>query len=266
MNKIKVGCAGWDYKDWRGPFYPRNMKEPQFLEFYASHFNIVEINSTFYSVPSEKRVKNWLIRVPEGFQFSVKAWQKITHDLNDPDLDLYVKQFFNQIRPLKEKIATILLQFPLWLNYTNKHVNQLKKVLNEIPSNYTNVIELRDNSWFDPHILSEFVDGAKIVLGTTYMPNVKPYYFLNQDKYYIRLIGDRQLTVFNRIQRKQESAIEDLKLNVNNLIQSPHVSDIFIITNNHFVGFAPDMANQIKKMLNLPHRSFDKQKKLIDFI
>lgn len=266
MPKIHVGCAGWDYKDWVGPFYPKILERYRHLEYYAKYFDVVEINSTFYNLPSEEIVSNWATRVPKSFRYIVKVWQKISHNLNDPELETYIIQFFLRMASLKEKISRFLIQFPPWFKYSEKHYKHLSNLLKEIPSEYSYVIELRDNSWFDTNILSEIIDGSRVILGTTYMPGIIPYYMPDQNIHYIRLIGDRELNVFNRIQRKQEEAINDLNQNVQELIKSSNIYEIFIIVNNHFAGFAPESANELKQRFDLPIKRFTQQKNIFDFL
>jgi len=266
MPKIYVGCAGWDYKDWVGPFYPKNIERFHHLEFYAKYFDIVEINSTFYNLPSEEIVNNWALRIPNTFSYTVKVWQKISHNLNDSELESYIAQFFSRMVYLKEQTSKFLIQFPPWFKYTDKHFKQLTNLLKEIPSEYRYVIELRDNSWFETNLLSEIIDGSRVILGTTYLPRIIPCYMPHQKIYYIRLIGDRELNVFNRIQRTQEEAINDLTQNIQNLIESPEIYEIFIIVNNHFAGFAPESANELKKRFDLPIKRFNQQKKIFDYL
>ena len=183
MTKLSISTAGWDYKDWIGHFYPKNLERFQHLEYYAKYFDLVEINSTFYNIPSEEMVINWAKRVPDSFNYIVKVWQEITHNLNNPDLDSNSSRFFSRLALLKEKISRFLLQFPPWFKYSEKHHRQLVQLLKEIPSEYDYVIELRDNSWFDPEILSSIIDGSKFILGTTYMPRITPYYMSDQKIY-----------------------------------------------------------------------------------
>ncbi|NVM36466.1 MAG: DUF72 domain-containing protein [Candidatus Lokiarchaeota archaeon] len=266
MVKITIGTAGFFYKDWVDSFYPKQLEKSQYLGYFSKFFNMVEINSTFYNLPSEEMVINWYNRVPEGFRFIVKIWQKITHELHDPELDIRTHEFFSRIRPLKGKIVGILLQFPPRFKYTEKHLKQIIYLIKTIPSEYKFIIELRDNSWFNADILSNVIDGHNIILGTTYMPGILPYYMQNQIFYYIRLIGDRELTVFNRIQRNQKDIIDDLLNNIQILIKDPNIYEIFIIVNNHFQGHAPESINMIKQKLGLPYRSFNNQKSIIDFI
>ncbi|MCK4480601.1 MAG: DUF72 domain-containing protein [Candidatus Lokiarchaeota archaeon] len=266
MVKITIGTAGFSYKDWVGPFYPKKLQRSRHLEFFSNYFPIVEINSTFYNIPSEDMVINWNNRVPEEFRFIVKLWQKITHELKSSEIDNRILEFFSRVRPLKEKIFGILLQFPPWFNYSEKHLKQLNYLIEAIPSEYNCIIELRDNSWFNPEIISNFIEGKNIILGTTYMPGIIPYYKPNQNYYYIRLIGDRELTVFNRIQRSQKETMKNLFKNVQNLLKKPDIYEIFIIVNNHFQGHAPESVNIIKQKFGLSYHSFGNQKSLTDFI
>lgn len=266
MVKISIGTAGFSYPDWIGPFYPKKLKKSQQLEYFSRFFNLVEINSTFYNLPSEDMVNNWINRVPENFRFIIKVWQKISHNLNDQNLDSFIVDFFSRFNKLKSKIKGFLFQFPPWFKYSETHLHKLELLFKKIPSEYNYIIELRDNSWYDSDNLSKFIDGEKIVLGTTYMPGIIPYYMPNQNKYYIRMIGDRELSVFNRIQRDQSTALIDLYKNVLNLTETPNIYEIFIIVNNHFQGFAPESVNIIKKKLGLAYHSFSNQTHLTDFI
>jgi len=266
MNKISIGCAGWDYKDWIGPFYPKKLERQNHLTYYAKFFRITEVNSTFYNLPSIDTVNKWNSRTPPNFRFIVKMWQKITHYLNEPAVVSRINEFFYHMEPLKAKIVAYLLQFPPWFEYSEKHLNQLKLLINEISSIFNLIIELRHNSWLKSEILSEFIDGTQKILGTTYIPSVSPFYIPNQKYYYIRLIGDRELTVFNRIQRDQEDAIRHLEQNIQKLNEMPNIYEIFIIVNNHFAGFAPETANILKKRLGLEFHNFDKQKKIFYYL
>jgi len=266
MVNIEIGTAGWDYKDWVGPFYPKQLERSHHLEYFSKFFDLVEINSTFYNLPSIDMVKNWKIRVPANFCFIIKMWQKITHNLDDPDLDSHIENFFSTMEHLNGKIKAFLLQFPPWFKYTESHLRKLNSLLKVIPSEFKYIIELRDNSWFNPIILSKFIDGKKIILGTTYKPGIIPYYLDNQNNYYIRLIGDRELTIFNRIQREQKNSLSDLNENIEKLVKLPNIYEIFIIVNNHFAGFAPQSANELKKQWGLSYHQFNTQKSLIDFL
>jgi len=265
MARIYIGCAGWDYKDWIGPFYPKLLESHKRLGFYTKYFNIIEINTTFYSLPKFSIVQNWSDQVPEDFIFTVKVWQEITHKFKNANIEDSISQFFYRLSPLKDKIFAYLLQFPPWFKYNEKHFHQLKYLISELPTENKYIIELRDNSWFNEDLLYEVIENSRIILGTTYMPGIKAYYMPRQNSYYIRLIGDRELTVFNRIQRDQKENLSNLVNEIKALKDFPNIQEIFIIVNNHFQGNAPESVNQLKKRLKLPLKEFNQQKNLSDF-
>ncbi len=265
MVEIYIGTAGWDYKDWIGPFYPKLLESHNRLGFYTKYFNVIETNNTFYSLPKISTVQNWSEQVPATFKFTVKVWQEITHNFKNANIEDAISQFFYRISPLKGKISAYLLQFPPWFKNNEKHFHHLKYLINELPTENRYIIELRDNSWFKEETVSEIVDRTNIVFGTTYMPGINAYYLTNQKTYYIRLIGDRELSVFNRIQRNQEGSINDLLRNLQMIKKVPSVHEIFIIVNNHFQGNAPESANLLKKRLKIPLNEFNQQKKLSDY-
>ena len=266
MAKLSIGTAGFSYNDWIGPFYSKKLEKAKHLKYFSKIFNLVEINTTFYSLPSESMVNNWYNQVPENFRFIIKVWQQISHNLNDSELNSLINEFFSRLSKLETKIDSFLIQFPPWFRYSENHLLKLELLLKCVPSKYKYIIELRDNSWFEFEILSKFIDGENIVLGTTYMPGIIPYYMVNQKKYYIRLIGDRDLNKFNRIQRDQNDAIRDLYDNVEELIKNSNIYEIFIIVNNHFQGFAPESVNMLKKKFGLSYHNFSNQTHLSDFL
>lgn len=265
MPSIYIGCAGWLYEDWKGNFYPYELKPYMYLPYYSKIFNILEINTTFYNLPTNEVVRNWYERVPSNFKFVIKIWQEITHKLNNPEVDFLLNEFFDQMDPLKDKIYAYLFQFPPWLHYSPEHLDWINSVLRNSPPVNKYIIELRHNSWFKEDILNQIIERDKIIICTSYLEGIIPYYLPNQKTYYIRLIGDRQFSVFNRVQRENKVELMELLNNIKNLKKNPNIFEIFIIVNNHYTGFAPETANLLKKELNIPFRNFTQQKKLVDY-
>jgi uncharacterized protein YecE (DUF72 family) len=143
---VYVGTAGFSYKDWAGPFYPKEIQPRQMLEAYAEHFPVVEINSTYYAIPAPERLDSMARRTPTEFQFTVKANRAMTHEIgSDPDA---FKRFGAAMRPLSDhgKLGCVLAQFP-W-GFKNKEENLLYlEVLAKGLEGMDAVVEFRNNEW-----------------------------------------------------------------------------------------------------------------------
>ncbi|HYV68296.1 MAG TPA: DUF72 domain-containing protein, partial [Myxococcales bacterium] len=107
--RVLCGTSGYDYEPWRGPFYPEDLPKSKMLSYYASRFDTVEINYSFYRRPTAKLLEGWASQVPERFRFALKAWQRITHRarLREPEL---ATSFSEAARALGPRLAPILYQ------------------------------------------------------------------------------------------------------------------------------------------------------------
>src|SRR5438067_346365 len=112
MNQVYIGTSGWSYKSWEKEFYPRDVPKTGHLEFYASQFPTVEINLTFYRLPTPRMVRGWRDKAPEGFVYAIKGSRFITHMKKLANLDGALKKFFDRMQPLKKRIGVILWQLP----------------------------------------------------------------------------------------------------------------------------------------------------------
>ncbi len=141
---IKIGTSGFSYPDWIGTVYPPGLSERQHLAFYAQEFSTVEINMTYYRVPDVATVQGWIRKTPEGFLFSVKAHQDLTHGREAPDFAAFVAA----VQPLAEagRLACVLAQFPYSFHPTPANRNYLKRLrdgLDGLPA----VVEFRHAGW-----------------------------------------------------------------------------------------------------------------------
>src|SRR5437660_1032933 len=107
-----MGCSGWSYQDWVGPFYPRDAKPGEYLKLYSNVFNAVEIDSTYYRTPSPLMVANWRKKTPETFLFTAKFPKKITHELKLRDSLAQLERYYKSISELREKLGPLLIQLP----------------------------------------------------------------------------------------------------------------------------------------------------------
>lgn len=136
--------SGFSYDDWIGPFYPPGLPAREQLSFYAREFATAEINTTYYRVPEARLVAGWAARTPDGFTFSVKAHQGLTHEREQPDFASFVEV----LRPLVEagKLAAVLAQFPYSFHPTPANRDYLPRVrdgFGDLPT----VVEFRHAGW-----------------------------------------------------------------------------------------------------------------------
>lgn len=143
---IRIGTSGWHYDHWSGPFYPEDLRKDEFLDYYAGQFQSVEINNSFYRLPSEKTLVRWREGVPDGFIFAVKASRYITHMKKLKDPQEPVSNFVQRVKLLGGKLGPILFQLPpRW----NVNAKRLQSFLEVLPQGYRYAFEFRDPSWFD---------------------------------------------------------------------------------------------------------------------
>ncbi len=141
---IRIGTSGWSYPHWSGRFYPERLGADAWLGYYAERFDTVEINATFYRLPSEQTVAEWASGVPEGFLFAVKASRYITHmkKLKDPDQTL--PPFFDRVAGLGKHLGPVLFQTPpRW----RVNLDRLAAFLESLPRGLQYAFEFRDPSW-----------------------------------------------------------------------------------------------------------------------
>jgi uncharacterized protein YecE (DUF72 family) len=148
-GKVEIGTSGWHYGHWRGPFYPARLAASKMLAFYCARFDTVEVNNSFYRLPSPEAVDGWREATPPGFTFAVKGSRFITHmkKLKDPEAAL--ARFLPVIERLREKLGPILFQLPpRWRADTGR----LEAFLRALPRRHRYGFELRDPTWLAPEI------------------------------------------------------------------------------------------------------------------
>jgi len=152
-NKYYIGCSGFHYKSWRGPFYPEDMKSGDWLSYYAEKFNTVEINNSFYSLPAETTLQSWDENTPDDFLFTFKGSRYITHTKKlkaDDTLKNALDNFFERVLTMQKKIGCILWQLPGNLHRNDEKLSSFIKLL---PEEVQHVIEFRHASWMTKEIM-----------------------------------------------------------------------------------------------------------------
>jgi uncharacterized protein YecE (DUF72 family) len=151
MSNVYIGTSGWSYKSWDKAFYPQDIPKSRQFEFYATQFPTVEINNTFYRLPTLNAVRGWRAKAPPGFVYAVKGSRFITHMKKIANLDGALKKYFDRIRPLRKRTGPVLWQLPPFLS---KDAERLEKFLKILPKTYRHAVEFRHVSWLDEEIFS----------------------------------------------------------------------------------------------------------------
>ena len=154
--KILAGTSGYAFKEWKGNFYPQDLKDDGMLGFYASKFPAVEINNTFYRLPKENVLRDWAAQVPETFTFALKASQRITHHARLKEESASLVDFLlKNTATLGSRLGPILFQLPPNLK---KDVDRFRGFLGLLPEDRRYVFEFRHESWFDDEVYSAMRD------------------------------------------------------------------------------------------------------------
>jgi uncharacterized protein YecE (DUF72 family) len=156
---IRIGTSGWHYSDWTERFYPADLPKNKWLEYYAGHFDTVEINNTFYHQPKPQTFTNWRRQVPKNFLFVVKASRFITHIKRLKDAKEPLERFFEGVHLLKSNLGPILYQLPPSMH---KDLDRLRGFLKILPKKPASVFEFRHESWFSDdtyELLGDFNAG-----------------------------------------------------------------------------------------------------------
>jgi len=147
--RIRIGTSGWNYPEWKGSFYPTDMKPAGMLAYYAARFTTVEVNNTFYRMPTPKVVDGWAAGVPDGFTFVLKAPQRITHFARLRDVDEPVRVFCDVARALGPKLGPLLFQLPP--NF-KVDTGRLADLLALLPPDLRAAFEFRNATWFTDEV------------------------------------------------------------------------------------------------------------------
>ncbi len=164
MTGVRIGCSGWNYKDWREVVYPKGLPARRWLEHYATLFDTVEVNATFYRLPTRKAVAGWAEQSPPGFLFAVKGSRYLTHIRRLRDTGQGVERFYACLEPMVEsgKLGPVLWQLP---GNFRRDDERLATFLDGLPAG-RHAVEFRHESWFVPDVYALLRErGAALTIG-----------------------------------------------------------------------------------------------------
>jgi uncharacterized protein YecE (DUF72 family) len=262
LDHLRLGSCSFTAEGWETSFYPPGLKKTAYLRFYAGQFNSVEVDATFYGVPSEKTVRRWYEQTPENFVFACKVPQAITHESCLVNCDDEFREFVTVMSELKHKLGPMLFQFPYYNRKTavrpREFMDRLRAFLPKLPGDLRFALEIRNKDWVGPELL-DLLRKHKVAFALIDHPYMsRPMELMRNgdivtaDFMYIRLLGDRyaieQLTktwsktvVDRSLELTEWSAVVDQLL--------AREMKVYTYVNNHFSGHSPETLRQFLEMV-----------------
>jgi uncharacterized protein YecE (DUF72 family) len=263
-SEIRLGTSAFTAAGWETAFYPAGMKPAEYLTYYATKFDTVEVDSTFYRSPAITTVKGWYAKTPPGFLFAAKVPQVITHEKVLADCDEDFQIFLKAMDCLGEKLGPLLLQFGYFNKGAFAGVNdflaRLVPFLKKLPRGYRFVVEIRNKNWLVPAFFDTLREHgvALALIDQSWMPGPKQLFArldpITADFAYVRWLGDRKgieekTKIWNKV-------IVDRKADLNNWVEvlkkvSERRIQILAFANNHYAGFGPGTLEEFQKLWNV---------------
>ncbi len=260
-SRLYFGTSSWTAAGWETAFYPPKTKRADFLPFYAGRFNSVEIDSTFYRIPTAKTVQQWRERTPDNFVFAAKLRQSITHEKCLVGADADLNEFLGVMDLLGPKLGPLLIQMP----YCNKQkfdgldsfLRVLEPFLRSLPKDHQWALEIRNKNWLGEKFFSVLrnYSVAYTLIDQAWMPRPSEVFQrgdpITAGFTYVRWLGDRKAieqrtlvwdrTIIDRTAELQEW------MRVLKPIQRRGVT-IYAYANNHYAGFAPETVRLFNQL------------------
>lgn len=252
-----IGCSGWSYLGWKGTFYPNDIENKDYLSYYSKFIKFVEVDSTYYNIPSRFVVKAWNNKTPSDFRFTLKFPKIITHEKKLEDISKPMSLFLSAIEPLIDKTLMLLIQLPPYLT-EKKGFDHLMKMVTKLDNRFRYALEVREASWFNENVY-KFLKENNISLVWSIRDELKTPPIITTDQIYVRFIGDRSINEndFGKIVKDRTKEMIEYAKRFKELINddgydNSKVRDILIAFNNHFAGFGPQSVNDFLKILKEP--------------
>jgi uncharacterized protein YecE (DUF72 family) len=250
---FNIGCSGWSYEGWKGNFYPKDMENKDYLSYYSKFFKFVEIDSTYYHIPSRSSVRSWKDKTPEDFKFSLKFPKVITHEKKLEDVVKPLSILFYSLEPLIEKTLTLLIQLPPFLS-EKKGFNPLQGMIRHLDKRFRYSLEVRHSSWFNDNLYDLLRENNISLVWSVRDKLVSPS-IVTSDQVYLRFIGDRSISEkdFGMIVKdRRKEMLEYVKKVRETQDENSNIGNVLIAFNNHFAGFGSHSVNDFLRVMNMP--------------
>jgi uncharacterized protein YecE (DUF72 family) len=272
LDLVRFGCSSFSSKDWVGPFYPPKTAPGEFLSQYSRHFDTVEIDASYYAVPSPRMVESWDEKTPEGFLLCAKFPRSIVHGgkgaqpdaarILDPDTVYRDRDaFLSNMARLGNKLGPLLLQFPYFNRQTFSRredlFERLDRFLADLPREFRYAVEIRNKGWLVPDFVSLLRERevSLTVVDQAWMPHGDELEgkldFVTAPVVYLRLLGDRKRieAITKTWDKEVIDQSERLERWVTFLVRRVKEGvPVLVFVNNHYAGHAPATATRLREM------------------
>jgi uncharacterized protein YecE (DUF72 family) len=232
--RLLIGTSGYAYKEWKPSFYPQDLPAAQMLAYYAERFPAVEINNTFYRMPSETVLQDWVNQVPESFTFALKTPQQITHRKRLKDVAEPVSDFLRIARALGPQLGPVFVQLPPNLK---KDLARLEGFLELVPGDIRVAFEFRNPTWFDEEVYTA-LRGRNAALCIAHGEDVNTPFVATADWGYVRL---RQVLYDDA---ELERWVAD--------VRAQSWSDAYVFFKHEDTGTGPVLAEKFRVLYDTP--------------
>jgi uncharacterized protein YecE (DUF72 family) len=239
LSHVYIGTSAWHYRHWRGRFYPSDLTAARMLRYYADRFDTVEINNSFYRLPTPSALEGWCRETPAGFCFAVKASRYITHNLKLKHPKQAEQKFLSRIESLGRRLGPILFQLPPdW----KINVVRLGEFLRELPQRHRYTFEFRNPTWHVPEVY-DTLRRHRAALCIHEIAGFQCPFEVTADFIYVRLHGpsDKYQGVYS------ESALRTWANRIQNWRKE--LTHVFVYFDNDQSGFAAKNVLELKRML-----------------
>lgn len=270
---IRLGTSSFSETDWVGPFYPHGTKPKDFLAYYATRYNTVEVDSTYYAIPSRRTVEGWSKKISNEFILSAKFPRSIVHggDGPRPDLEAVLlpgatyearDRFLEVMNTLGNRLGPLVLQFPYFaktvFESSGEFLGRLDRFLDDLPDGFKFAVEIRNRNWLKKPFadLLRGHNAALVLVDHAWMPHgdevEKEFDPVTSDSAYIRLLGDRkEIEAITETWDKEVIDRADSLHRWADLVSRLVERDVetLIYVNNHYAGHAPATADRLHDMI-----------------
>jgi uncharacterized protein YecE (DUF72 family) len=251
VERLYLGTQGWTYPSWVGSFYPAGTKQAEWLSYYSSQFNTVELDTTFYAIPPANTIAGWRERTPPGFVFSAKFPKIITHEKALGDCAAETTAFLNSMTQLDQKLGPLVLQMPP--GWTASGMDALHSYLGSLPTGFRYVLEVRHRSWLVPETLHGLLTllqsrgVALCLVQHAWMPHLDE---LTADYVYVRWLGRREDIPdddFSHVRINREVQLNSWASQISEYLNRGVI--VYGYFNNHYQGHSPASVRSLQARL-----------------